>query len=220
MKRVYVLLFLLMMFIAISSFSLVVNLYAYAAISQSHDITGDALQGGRANFTQAGAAGVTLADNSIDFGSGFYNGTCFLTHALINSNTSRECWVNTTTFPGTEDVHVIENTGSTVLSINVSINITDAEQFFCNVAQGCNASSDALVRIGVENNESGACTLGLATTFQDLANNTVSTNVNICDRLKFGNSADSIKAYVEFQVPKDSNPGNKTLTLNYEAIAV
>ncbi len=215
MKKGELLIILLVLFLFVQFIQILTTVYVYTRLESLGRVT----ESGTVSLTTVGTAGISLSDDIISFGSGYYNGSCFLPYAQLNSNLSRNCWVNVTTFPGSEDVHVLTNTGNVVVNVTASlVNTTDAEMFFCNAAQGCNVSLDSEILIQSLNNEDGSC-VGLSTGFEALATNSSNVSVGICDSFDYSDSNDTIKLYLELHVPRDSRIGNKTLYLNYEAIA-
>ena len=219
MEKKGIVVLILVILVIFSTVGITLNLVLYASVSPS--ITGKILDEATVGFTQAGVAGISLPDNIIDFGTGHYDGTCYLNYSILNSNTSKTCWINTTTFPYEEEVHVVENIGSTVIAVNVSlINVTDAEQFFCDVSQGCLSSTDSRIRFAAANNETSSCISGLITSFQTLASDTANFSAVLCERLGYPDSKDSLKTYIELQVPRDAIGGSKTLNLLYTGIPI
>lgn len=215
MKKGDILIYLLLLFLLVQTIHIFSTIYVYTQLQ----VVGRATDSANVTLTLVGVAGISLSDDIISFGSGYYNGSCFLSYGQLNSNLSRNCWVNVTTFPSTEDVHVIENNGSVNLNVTASlVNMTDAEMFFCNAAQGCNVTLDSEILIQSLDQENGSCS-GLSTGFEALATNSSNVTVGLCNSFDFSDNNDSIKIYVELHVPQDARTGNKTLFLSYQAIA-
>ena len=184
----------------------------------NQNILGLVTTSGTTNLTWVGAAGMSLTDDLINFGSGYYNGSCNLNYADLNSNSSKQCWVNLSN--SLEDYHLIVNTGTVTINVSLSVSsISDAEEFFCGVSQGCNATTDSRVLIKSLNNEDSSCPL-LTDDFETILNYNSKNNIGICDSLNYPDLADSIKIYVELYIPKDASAGNKTLLFNYEGIGL
>ncbi len=169
-----------------------------------------------------GVAGIKFDDANISFGGGFYNASCTTGFAVINSNTSRSCWINTSEYPTTIDQHRITNSGDIALNVTVRAeNLNDAEQLFCGFSQGCSGSASAQIRVKSLNNEANSCgAANLTTDFETLLTHNTNSTVGICNSLDFTDTSDSIDVQVELQVPHDTTFGTKTLTLVYEAIAL
>ncbi|MBI5797764.1 hypothetical protein HZA98_02575 [Candidatus Woesearchaeota archaeon] len=208
-------LFVLFLFL-VASFAFVYFHSFYTADS----LTGHATGTGTVTLTQAGSAGMSLDDAIVSFGSGYYNSSCSLTYADVNSNMSRTCWINTTSYFSSEDVHLISNSGSTLLNLTLSlVNLTDAESFFCGSSQGCLYSNTSGILVQSLNSESSSCS-GLTSNFELLANETLNQSLGVCDAFDFVDASDTVKVYIDFHVPKDASSGNKTLFLNYQAVSL
>ncbi len=215
MKKVNILLIILFLFLFVQFLQVLTSVHVYNKL----EYLGMTTEVGTVSLTRAGTAGISLGDDVISFGSGYYNGSCFLPYGQLNSNLSKNCWVNVSAFPSSEDVHTLTNSGNLVINITASlVNMTDAEMFFCNTEQGCNASLDSEILIQSLDQEEGSCS-GLTTSLEALATNSSNLSVSVCDRLDFQDSNDSLKMYLELHVPKDASTGNKTLFLSYVAVA-
>ncbi|MBS3072263.1 LamG domain-containing protein [Candidatus Pacearchaeota archaeon] len=162
--------------------------------------------------------GITLDDNNIAFGSGYYNPSCSINYSLINSNTSNNCWINTSTYPTSADVHLITNNGTVNVNVSSYVVLTDAEQVFCGSSQGCTITDIAQIAIISQDNEIGSCS-GLDS-YGILASHNSNSTKAVCDSLSSSDLSDQIKTFIELFSPKDSNPGEKSITIVYEAIAV
>ncbi|MBI5797523.1 hypothetical protein HZA98_01305 [Candidatus Woesearchaeota archaeon] len=164
-----------------------------------------------------GSVGLIVDDGAIAFGSGYYNASCTQGYSYLNSNTSNNCWINTTAFPGAEDVHLISNNGSAAANVTAYVQVNDAEQIFCGSAQGCAFTANALVNILTANSHAGACSILHATSI--LATFNANGTAALCDSLGYAAGAQQIKTWIELQVPKDTSPGAKSITVVYQAIA-
>jgi len=217
MKRKEVLHFLLVVAILIPLLSIAIN-YVYLS---PYIVSGRATAGGTVSLFSNGSAGITVVDDTIDFGRGYHDGRCTDDFSTLNSNISRLCWVNLSAYPTTEDVHILANSGTAVINVTVSVsNLTDAEELYCGSAQACNASNSGRVSISSVDNETGSCAAGTTSGFETLASTTSNFTIGLCDSLAYQDTTDTIKMYVELRVPRDAHPGNKTLILNYQAVAV
>jgi hypothetical protein len=207
-----VLVFILVLLIIIGAVSFKLNFVP------GHQMTGKAVSSSSVNFTIAGSAGLNLADDNILFGSGYYNWTCGTDFALLNSNGSRVCWVNTSAFAA--DYHEVVNNGSVTLNLSANIaTYTDAEEFFCGTTQGCLYSNTAEVLIQASNGEANSCN-GLMSGLKWVLTNSTSRSLTICNIMDFADSSDDLKVYVELHVPVDATAGNKTFSVNYVATAL
>ncbi|MDP3728161.1 MAG: hypothetical protein Q8R18_01770 [bacterium] len=219
MKRVVGYFILIVFFVGI--FSVGINLYVIQQLSLPKIAsTGQVTSTGTISITQAGSAGIGLSDAGIAFGSGYYNSSsCSLGYGIINSNTSRSCWANSTVYLNSEDMHVLSNSGTVPVNVTVSsVNLTDAEELFCGAALNCTNSSSAAVLVQSLNNESNSCS-GLTTNFENITTASANASVGVCDILNYADTNDTIQIYIEIHIPNDASTGNKTLFMNYEAVA-
>ncbi len=159
--------------------------------------------------------GITLDDNTIAFGSGYYNASCTDNYALMNSNISNNCWINTTAFPN-NDVHLITNNGTVNVNVTAYALVTDAEETFCGSSQGCTLTALARIAIISQNNETGSCT-GLDD-YGILATHNSNSTRAVCNSLSSSDSTDQVRTFIELYFPKDSTAGAKSITIVYEAI--
>ena len=205
-----------------SIFSVGMNLYLlkYFHIPEGSS-TGQVTSSGTITLTQAGSSGLSLSDDAIAFGSGYYNSSlCSLGYALLNSNTSTACWTNTTAALQSEDVHLLSNSGTVLVNLTVSsVNLTDAEELYCGSASGCTSSATSGVLVQSTNNESDSC-LSLTSNFENITLFNSNATVGLCNALSYVDNNDTIQVYVLLHIPSDSTTGNKTLYLNYEAVAL
>ncbi len=202
--------------------SLLGNILVYQHLSSAVRIVGHTTSvAGTVAFAINGTAAIGFLDDQIQFGAGHFNGTCLpgQDYAILNSNTTKVCWVNRTAFPTVEDVHVITNDGTSAINLTVSVaDLSDAEQFYCGSIQGCNATNSSVILVASANNETGACVSGLTTGFETLASAENNFTVSICDSLSYPMALDEVKVYVALHLPKDAIPANRTLVLNYQAV--
>lgn len=184
--------------------------------------TGKVITTGTLSFSQAGSAGVVLTNATIDFGSGYVNGSCALGYAILDStletNLTSNCWVNTTVFLASATYHRIQNTGSVPLKVNASANKDDAEEFFCGAPGGCTYSSTANISLKTMNAENNSCTNGVLDSFRTLLTESSNRTLEICKLLKFNNASNLVDIGILMQVPIDVQPGIKTILITYEAV--
>ncbi|MBS3167457.1 hypothetical protein J4403_04620 [Candidatus Woesearchaeota archaeon] len=162
--------------------------------------------------------GITLDDSTIAFGSGHYDPSCTSDYGLLNSNTTNNCWFNTTEFPSLDDTHNITNNGTVNVNVSSYVILTDAEEAFCGTSQGCTLTDLAKISIISQDNEVSSCT-GL-NSYGTLASYNSNSTQGVCNSLGFSDSSNQIKTFIELFYPKDSTPGAKSITIVYEAIAV
>ena len=175
-------------------------------------ITGNVVNNGIITLTKVGVAGIQADDDIINFGSGYVN-NC--EYAIVNSNGTENCWVNTSAF--LVDAHEIVNNGTSILNITASLSgFTNAEEFFCGTS--CDYTNNAQMGVYSVNNEESSCT-GLTLAAEDIADYNSLSTVGICDYFDYSDLSDSLKVYVELYVPKDAAVGNKSFLIDYTATA-
>ena len=184
-------------------------------------VTGLVTGTGTSNVTIASTVGMTVVDNLVDFGNGYYDITCTSGQALLNGTLMNStCWVNTTATASNNwnPNHVIENTGTANFELNASTsNPSSAEAWLCPNGN-CPASTSAAFFLYASNNESNSCA---GTLFApQLLNDTATMNGNntrLCSSVNGQDNQDSINISSQVIVPKDVNPGGKVLTVTYTA---
>ncbi len=196
--------------------------------------TGKVTGTGTATVTQAGAAGITVIDTSIAFGSGYYNATCSTHYATLDSNLTYGngsagsvygsaipyCWVNMTPLLGTgRDGHSLQNNGSVIVNVSAIAN-QHGEDWLC--GGNCPFTSLAGMQLLSYNSEDASCadTSNLTVGYNVATTANSNVTVGICDRLSYVDSNDSLTVYVNATIPKDATAGDKTLTITYEALAI
>lgn len=214
--------YLVFLVLLMSIFSIGMNVYLLRSLELPSVVsTGQVSSTATVSLTQAGSAGINLEDAGVVFGSGYYNSSiCSLGYGLLNSNTSRACWSNTTAYISSEDVHHLTNSGTVPINVTVSsVNLSDAEELFCGSSLGCTSTAGAGILVQSLDNESSSCS-GLTTAFENITTATGNATVGVCDVMGYTDGNDSIQIYVELHIPSDATTGNKTLYLNYEAVAL
>ncbi len=234
--------------ILISAFGTFLTLQRLGQLSGTSGVlTGFAVSGtGSASITQSGTAGITMRNQTIAFGSGYFNytsctgssdfaelwslnGTLNYTSSTVSQvNTNATCWVNTTTFldPSIGSApslayHTVENSGST--TINLTAYITYSNTTAAGEAEdifcvgGCNDTTSAAVGLFAYSNESGACASAL--NFTALTYGGGLANQTLCSNLDFTDTSDAMNVFVMMRVPKDVTSGAKSFTVNYQAAA-
>ena len=162
--------------------------------------------------------GITLDDSTIAFGSGHYDPSCTSDYGLLNSNTTNNCWINTTEFPSLDDTHNITNNGTVNVNVSSYVILTDAEEAFCGTSQGCTLTNLAKISIISQENGDKSC-VGL-NEYGALASQNSNSTQGVCNSLGFASGSNHVKTFIELFYPKDSTPGAKSITIVYEAIAV
>lgn len=185
-------------------------------------------------LTQSGTAGITLTDNAIAFGSGYYNASCTQGGSLLESNLSHgvntagafpTCWINTTAFLPVPDFHTIQNNGSVKVNVSAYGNQQDADSFYCGSPgpNGCPLTSGngARIRLMSLDNEAGSCLVGLTGyNYKQFIDESANYTTGLCNGLDFSDASDSIDVYVRLNFPRDATAGLKTLTITYQALAI
>jgi hypothetical protein len=189
------------------------------AIMNNYALTGTrSFSLNNASHAAASVIGITLDDSSITFGSGYYDPSCSTNYADLNSNTSKNCWVNMTEFMTSEDVHLITNNGTVNANVTARIQgVADAEEVFCGSAQGCTQTNVANITISAADNEAQSCA-GLRSN-QVIMDYQTNNTAAVCNSLGYGDVADQIKTWIRLFIPKDTTSGAKQITIVYEAIA-
>ena len=173
-------------------------------------VTGHSVSSGVVTLTKIGVAGIQVADDSISLGSGYVDGC---EYAIVNSNGTENCWVNTSVYP--IDAHEIVNNGTSVLNITASLSgFADAEEFFC--VTSCGYTDNARIGVYSVNDEISSC-VGLTSAAEAIADYSSLSSVGVCDYFDYADSSDSLKVYVELYVPKDASVGNKSFLIDYTA---
>jgi len=115
-------------------------------------------------------------------------------------------------------VHLITNNGTANANITATVQLLDAETFFCGSSGGCVLTDDALIAIDADNNEASSCT-GLAVGFNNLSTFNSNRTAPLCNSLSSADASNQLKTRIMFQAPRDTTVGTKTLTIVYESIA-
>lgn len=175
---------------------------------------------GTTSITLAGTAAISIAeDNAVDYGSGYVS--VGSTAATLDSSvafTSWTGWTNTTS-PTMPDSMLINNTGSTMLKVNISSETTaHAEGWLC-TGSACTTNTAAL-QVKVANRESGSCTANGApqSTYANLLTNSAKVTVPLCTEWDYSAGADSLDVYYQATVPNDAGTGAHTVTLTFTAV--
>lgn len=197
-------------------------------------VTGRVTSTSTVNLTQDGSAGITLTDNAIAFGSGYYNTGCQTGRALLFSgyvarnqadNTSYGqpfCWINTTvllTGNGSGDPHVLQNSGTTQLNIS-AIGSRSPIDLFCGIGSNCSNGINSSIAAASFDAELNSCAAGLLTTGAYIGNATLNFTVGLCRELNYEDQGDSINITYNLTVPSGVTTGAKTYTITYEGLAV
>jgi hypothetical protein len=188
-------------------------------------ITGKVTATGTAATSLNGSAGISMADSSIAFGSGYYNASCTQGYARLSSNNpvaDTSCWINTTAYLTSDDQHVIRNSGTTLLNVTLDSDMTSGEALFCGGDGGCLSTNTAEVKYLSNNEEPNSCNLGLVSSMTDVLtySGEVGSTLDVCDSLNYEDENDELRVAYEFFVPADATSGEKTLTITYTGTAL
>jgi len=177
-------------------------------------LTGKATDTGTASVTVSGAAGITLTDKTIDFGSGYVWANATL--ATLDSSDSS---VINGTWTGVTDFMVVVNSGTQAINVTVSMASADAEVFLCGTGD-CPNTATANVEVKAADNEANSCVSGLQSTYTDLATATTKTTVLLCGNLAYADSNDAMNMYARIKIPYDADSGAKQETLTFTGMAI
>lgn len=191
-----------------------------------HPVTG-ATDSGEANFTQGGAAGITLVDTNVSFGTGYFNSTCTQDYSVLDSETpsvnpspSPNCWVNLSDYPLTPDYHRLRNTGTTPARNLTVLGDKSASDFYCGMGVTCTTDpTTSRVEVKATNAESGSCATNLQSTYTTLSQDTSNVSVTLCRNFLFKDTKDELNTYYNLTVPSGTSAGLKSLTVTYEVTA-
>lgn len=188
-----------------------------------YPVTG-ATDSGEANFTQGGAAGITLVDANVSFGTGYFNSTCTQDYSVLDSETpsvdpnpAPNCWVNLSGYPLTPDYHRLRNTGTSPARNLTVLGDKSAGDFYCGVGVTCATDpTTSRVEVKATNAEAGSCTTSLQSTYTTLSQDTSNVSVTLCRNFLFKDTKDELNTYYNLTVPSGTPAGLKQLTVTYE----
>ncbi len=161
-------------------------------------------QQGTASFTVAALTQITLTDSTVNFG------TCQLNNSLIltyDSNASNGESLNDSdsicdgSFP---DNMTLENTGNKYVNLTISSNVSAMNYIDA-------ASDEGSFYFVGGNDEAGACSSGLQTTFTNFS--AAQTNYTLCLNFSPVNTEDELSIAYRVQLPPDTREGTKTATI-------
>ena len=185
-----------------------------------------------ATMTQSGAAGITIVDSTIAFGSGYFNASCTSSYATLDSNltygdgtgtsvlssASPYCWINTTATLGGagRNWHTLLNNGTVAVNISVIASL-HGEDWLC--GGNCPFTSSAAVQFLSYNNESSSCN-GFTSGYESGVTANANVTIGICNSMDYQDSSDTVDVFLNISIPKDATSGEKILTITYEALAL
>ena len=177
-------------------------------------LTGKATDTGTASVEITGAAGITLTDETIDFGAGYVWANASL--AILDSSDSS---VVNGSWTGVTDAMTITNSGTQAINVTVSMASADAEVFLCGTGD-CPNTATAKVEVKAADNEANSCITGLQSTYTDLGTASTKITVLLCSNLAYADSNDAIDMNVRIKIPYDADSGAKQETLTFTGMAI
>jgi hypothetical protein len=181
-------------------------------------VSGMATDTGTTSINIQGTSAITVTDNSVNFSSGYFNTSCTdRDHVNLTSDglPFYGCWLNTSgmiPYPF-NDNHTVVNTGTSYISVNVTFQYANAEMFFC--GSSCSLTDSSFVAVKASANETGACTVGLNTTYENIATYNSNRNHLLCGRLDAAASSNDMLVSFKLGVPKDATHGSHSATITY-----
>jgi|GEM_PF-2800947 len=180
-------------------------------------LTGKATDTGTASVTVSGAAGttgITLTDETIDFGAGYVWANASL--AILDSSDSS---VVNGSWTGVTDAMTITNSGTRPINVTVVMDSADAEAFLCGTGD-CPNTATAKVEVKAADNESNSCLSDLQDTYATLADASGKNTVILCSNLAYADSNDAIDMSMRLTIPYDAASGAKQETLTFTGTAI
>ena len=204
------------------------GLNSYSALS------GAAISGAGTTSVQVNAvASINLFNTSLNFGTGYYNSSCTSDYSEVFSNgTAHRCWVNATggsafyntsgsTSLSSNQIVVIENNGTAVLNVSLDTNYSNAEEFLC-AGASCASTTTAAVSFYGQQNDSSSCDTVGGTFYTNpftILDYTSETKKDLCTKLNWQDSQDSINVSWAFIIPNDAGSGTKQIEITYTGVA-
>lgn len=167
--------------------------------------------------------GITIDDALVDLGTGYV--TIGEDYAIIDTtNSSEQDWINENgSLNEIYDFHILNNTGSTVSNITISVSdsdINNAEEWLCLESEGC-PSNYAKIEVLSEDHESFSCPVGLASSWKIIMNDTSKNDdVQICGNLLPMTNKNTLKVFYRVTLPTDVPTGQKSLNFIFYAEAI
>ncbi len=177
-------------------------------------LTGKATDTGTASVEITGAAGITLTDETIDFGAGYVWANASL--AILDSSDSS---VVNGSWTGVTDAMTITNSGTRPINVTVVMDSADAEAFLCGTGD-CPNTATAKVEVKAADNESNSCLSDLQDTYATLADASGKNTVILCSNLAYADSNDAIDMSMRLTIPYDAASGAKQETLTFTGTAI
>ncbi len=159
-----------------------------------------------AQLTIANTLSIKFSVASIDWGSGYVNGSaneCNLTTSDVGAAPYGGCvgFVDPAPAPLR-----LENDGNVVANVTVKLNQTPGTWI---------GDGSAQAWINVQEGEAGSCTLNLLTGLTSIS----TTPVTICERFQYANTNDELTLGMKVLVPNTAPPGTKVTEVNAQATA-
>ncbi len=120
---------LALMLLAVSLVSVVLSMY----MMSYSEITGGVVSNvGTVGFVQSGVAGISVMNENIVLGSGYFEEDCEEDYAVIGSDVlESSCWVNTSAVTLSPVYHRVENSGNAMVELTATTVLESAGEFFC-----------------------------------------------------------------------------------------
>jgi len=205
---------LVVIVIIISAISVVTTLFDIDRLGSMMNVIMTVMGYDYTTTTTVCSAGITVTDDSIDFGSGYVWANA--TSAILDSSNSG---VTNGSWKGVEDRITIENTGTCVMKVTVAMDSADAEAFLCGTGD-CPNTATAKVEVEIDMVVGVACTSGLQNTYTTLADANGKNTVTLCGEMSYGSGNDQMLMSMRLTIPYDARTGSKSETLTFTGTAV
>ena len=176
---------------------------------------------------------LALTDGVVDWGAGYVHpshprGIAFLDSNKTINIPAESAWVNDSTgwlenaIPGvalnksSNMWMVIENNGSTALTLNISAD-RSADTWLCGNNINCN-NKNAKLEVKAMNNETNACANQLKTLYEGphlAMNSGGGNNVTLCKQFDSNDGSDQLLIWFNASVPKEAQSGAHSITLTF-----
>ncbi len=176
---------------------------------------------GTANVTIQAITQITLLNNTVDFGTGFVNGSAHNCTLFSNSSTKTEACQGFNA-PAISEYFVIENNGNFAVQLDINGTYPTARDFLCNstvAGQNCTFASPEY-NFSVDNFESGSCTSAsdFGTFFGKGFIRRLNTSTQrLCTTMDFAAASNSIKVPILLVIPRDSIQAARTDSVLFTA---
>jgi len=172
-------------------------------------------------ITVQGTVAIVVDDAAVDFGNGYVIPGA--NSATIDSDGSAHLnWLNTAGLVYTvDDHHLINNTGTTIVKLDVESSSTHAENWLC-ANSDCPSTTSAQLEVKAKNHETGSCDSGVGAIKASYSGSPIltatTTNVvDLCEHFNYDDSYDSLEVDFRVTIPGEASNGGHTTTLTYTA---